>query len=99
MNNCMAVVEQRNGALRRVSFEVVTAARRAADASQGEVHALLIGGGLVEDGDLLLPPVREAFRGLMLAAGHRPPVRIEAAALGPGAGAAGAALLAGDLVR
>jgi electron transfer flavoprotein alpha subunit len=44
MSNCLAVVEQRNGTLRRVSFEVVTAARRAADASGGEVHALLIGG-------------------------------------------------------
>ena len=42
--NSLAVVEQRNGTLRRVSLEVVTAARRAADASNGEVHALLIGG-------------------------------------------------------
>jgi glucokinase len=60
---------------------------------------VLIGGGLIEAGDLLLAPVREAFRGLVLAAGHRPPVRIEPAQLGPEAGAVGAALLAGDLVE
>jgi glucokinase len=59
---------------------------------------VLIGGGLVDAGELLLAPVREAFRGLVLAADHRPPVRIEPAQLGPEAGAVGAALLAGDLV-
>jgi glucokinase len=59
---------------------------------------ILVGGGLVEAGDLLLAPVREAFHGLVLAADHRPPVRIEPALLGPEAGAVGAALLAGDLV-
>jgi glucokinase len=59
---------------------------------------VLIGGGLVDAGDLLLVPVREAFRGLVLAADHRPPVRIEAALLGSEAGAVGAALLAGDLL-
>jgi electron transfer flavoprotein alpha subunit len=43
--NTLAVVELRRGALRKVSFEVVTAARAAADASGGgEVHALAIGG-------------------------------------------------------
>ncbi|CAN5765511.1 electron transfer flavoprotein subunit alpha/FixB family protein [soil metagenome] len=41
--NVLAVVEQRDGALRRVSEEVVTAAKRVADAVDGEVHALLIG--------------------------------------------------------
>jgi glucokinase len=64
-----------------------------------DCELVLIGGGLVEAGDLLLAPVREAYRGLVLAADHRPPVRIEAAALGAGAGSVGAALLAGDLVR
>lgn len=44
MSHVLAVAEQRNGTLRRVSFEIVTAARRAADATGGEVHALLIGG-------------------------------------------------------
>jgi glucokinase len=59
---------------------------------------IVIGGGLVACGDLLLGPVREALRGQVVAAEHRPPVRIEPALLGPEAGAVGAALLAGDLV-
>ena len=43
--NTLAVLELRGGALRKVSYEVVTAARQAADASGGgEVHALAIGG-------------------------------------------------------
>ncbi len=42
MPNILAVVEQRDGVLRRVSFEAVTAARRIADVVGGEVHALLI---------------------------------------------------------
>jgi electron transfer flavoprotein alpha subunit len=40
--NVLAVVEQRDGALRRISEEVVTAARTIADAAGGTVHALLI---------------------------------------------------------
>ena len=43
MANVLAVVEQRDGALRKVSFEVVTAARTIAEAVGGEAHALLIG--------------------------------------------------------
>jgi electron transfer flavoprotein alpha subunit len=43
MANVLAVVEARGGELRRVAFEVVTAARSVADAIGGEVHALLIG--------------------------------------------------------
>lgn len=43
MANVLAVVEQRDGALRRISEEVVTAARAIAEALGGEVHALLIG--------------------------------------------------------
>lgn len=40
----LALAESRGGALRRVAFEAVTAARRAADATGGgEVHALLFG--------------------------------------------------------
>jgi glucokinase len=60
---------------------------------------LVVGGGLVDAGDLLLTPVREALRGLVLAADHRPPVRLEPAQLGSEAGAVGAALLAGDLLE
>jgi glucokinase len=59
---------------------------------------VLVGGGLVDAGELLLAPVRRAYRGLVVAADHRTPVRIEAARLGPDAGAVGAALLAGDLM-
>lgn len=44
MSHCLAIAELRDGGLRRVSLEAVTAARRAADATSGEVHALLIGG-------------------------------------------------------
>ncbi|HEV8599222.1 MAG TPA: electron transfer flavoprotein subunit alpha/FixB family protein [Gemmatimonadales bacterium] len=41
----LAFAETRAGALRKVAYETVTAARHAADASgTGEVHALLIGG-------------------------------------------------------
>jgi electron transfer flavoprotein alpha subunit len=43
MVNILAVVEQRDGTLRRISEEVVTAAKQVADALGGQVHALLIG--------------------------------------------------------
>lgn len=43
MSKILAVVEQRDGALRRVSNEVVGAARTIADAVGAEVHAVLIG--------------------------------------------------------
>lgn len=54
----------------------------------------VLGGGLVEAGEILLAPVRDAFAGLVLAGAHRPAVPIVAAALGEHAGAIGAALLA-----
>ncbi len=44
MPSILAVAESRNGELRKVAFETVTAARQAADAMGGaEVHALLFG--------------------------------------------------------
>src|SRR5262245_55182388 len=44
MANFFAFAESRGGSVRKVAFEAVTAARRAADASGGgEVHALLMG--------------------------------------------------------
>jgi electron transfer flavoprotein alpha subunit len=44
MATMLAVAETRNGELRKVAFEAVTAARNAADSSGGgEVHALLLG--------------------------------------------------------
>src|SRR5690554_8062152 len=43
MAKILAVVEQRDGALRKVSNEVVGAARTIADAVGAEVHAVLLG--------------------------------------------------------
>jgi electron transfer flavoprotein alpha subunit len=43
VKNVLAIAEQRDGALRRVSQEVVSAARDLADALGGEVHALVMG--------------------------------------------------------
>ena len=57
---------------------------------------VVIGGGLVAEGELLLEPTRRAFRGHVLASDHRPEVAIRAAALGEQAGAFGAALIAAD---
>lgn len=59
-----------------------------------DVQTCVIGGGLVEAGDTLLAPVREAVGGSLVGAGHRPPVDIVAAGLGEHAGAVGAAHLA-----
>ena len=51
MANVLAVLEQRGGGLKRVSFEVLTAARRIADGMGGQVHALVIGApGVAVDG-------------------------------------------------
>ncbi|MEJ7582766.1 MAG: ROK family protein [Acidimicrobiales bacterium] len=57
-------------------------------------EVIVIGGGLVEAGDLVLDPTRRAYAELVLAAEHRPPVDIVSAQLGEHAGAIGAALLA-----
>lgn len=61
-------------------------------------EVVVIGGGLVAAGEALLEPTRSAYSGLVLGDSHRPVVRIVAAALGPEAGAIGAALLAADLL-
>jgi|SRR5690606_440567 len=50
MPKILAVAEQRDGALRNVSREVVAAARKVADALGGEVHALVLGPAGVGDG-------------------------------------------------
>jgi glucokinase len=54
---------------------------------------VVIGGGLVEAGDLLLDPVRAALPAAMMAPEERADVRVVAAELGEHAGAIGAALL------
>ncbi|HEU5260819.1 MAG TPA: electron transfer flavoprotein subunit alpha/FixB family protein [Gemmatimonadales bacterium] len=53
MTNVLAVLEQRDGVLRKVSHEVVTGARRLADALGGTVEALALAGGAVKGADRL----------------------------------------------
>ena len=53
MSHVLAVLEQRDGALRKVSHEVVTGARRLADALSGEVHALALAADGVKGADQL----------------------------------------------
>jgi electron transfer flavoprotein alpha subunit len=51
VSNVLAILEQRDGTLRKVSNEVVTGARRLADALGGEVHALVCAAGPVSGVD------------------------------------------------
>jgi electron transfer flavoprotein alpha subunit len=51
VSHVLAVLEQRDGALRKVSHEVVTGARRLADALSGEVHAMVCAAGAVSGTD------------------------------------------------
>jgi electron transfer flavoprotein alpha subunit len=51
MSHVLAVLEQRDGTLRKVSYETLTGARRVADALGGEVHALVLGSGAVSGSD------------------------------------------------
>jgi len=51
VSHVLAVLEQRDGALRKVSHEVVTGARRLADALGGEVHAVVCAAGAVPGTD------------------------------------------------
>ena len=57
-------------------------------------EVIVIGGGLVEAADLLLPDVRTHFETLVMAGDRRPEVPILPAVLGERAGAIGAAVLA-----
>ncbi|HKI94999.1 MAG TPA: electron transfer flavoprotein subunit alpha/FixB family protein [Gemmatimonadales bacterium] len=51
MANVLAVLEQRDGSVRRVSHEALTAGRALADALGGELHAVLVGpSGISADG-------------------------------------------------
>lgn len=73
--------------------------RRLGEGIAGLVNVLdpdvvVVGGGVVEAGDLLLEPARRAFAGAVEAAEHRPAVPIVAASLGNDAGGVGAADLA-----
>jgi glucokinase len=55
---------------------------------------IVIGGGLVEAGEVLMAPIRAHFRENLEGGGHRPEVPILPAGLGERAGAIGGALLA-----
>lgn len=57
-------------------------------------EVVVLGGGLAADADLWIDAVRDEVAGRALGGGHRPPPRVEVAALGERAGAIGAALLA-----
>lgn len=57
---------------------------------------IVVGGGLVEAADLLLPVVRARFLDFVMAGGRRPHINIVPAALGERAGAIGAAVMAAD---
>jgi len=60
---------------------------------------IVVSGGLVELGDVLLGPLREAFGAHLEGWRYRPPIPIVAAALGERAGVVGAAALARDFTR
>jgi glucokinase len=57
---------------------------------------VVVGGGLVDAGEIVMAPIRVAFRDLVLAADFRPEVPILPAVLGGDAGAIGAALVGFD---
>lgn len=59
-------------------------------------ECFVIGGGLIEAGALVLPPVRQHLGDLIEARDHRPEVEVLPAQLGERAGAIGAALLPGS---
>jgi len=61
-------------------------------------EAFVIGGGLVEMGDLLLDPVRTSFAVLLQGRAWRPPIPVVPAALGSRAGAIGAGALGIELL-
>ena len=62
-------------------------------------EAFVIGGGLVEMGDLLLEPVRSSFAALLQGRAWRPAIPVVPAALGSRAGAIGAGRLGLELLH
>jgi len=59
-------------------------------------EVVVVGGGLVEAGEVLFAPLRHAYRDLVMASDVRPGVPIVPAALGERANAVGAGLLAAE---
>ena len=84
--------EQAGAVLRRFAWWLALGLANLTNALDPDT--IVLGGGLVEAGDILLDPTREAFASLVEAHEHRPPVAIVAAHLGERAGAIGAANLA-----
>ncbi|MGH2710735.1 MAG: ROK family glucokinase [Actinomycetota bacterium] len=85
----------------RAVFEEV--GKRLGEGIAGLVNILdpelvVVGGGVAEEGDLLLEPARKAFREAVEAVERRPEVPIVTAKLGNEAGAIGAAALALEVV-
>ncbi|HTN81877.1 MAG TPA: ROK family protein [Acidimicrobiales bacterium] len=62
-------------------------------------EVIVLGGGLVEESDLLLGPIIRMYGDLLYAAGHRPRPKLVPAVLGEHAGAMGAALIASSALR
>ncbi len=62
-------------------------------------EVFVLGGGLIDLGEVLRANVERHLAGMILGADHRPVVPVVAAQLGSHAGAIGAAALAADLVR
>lgn len=93
----VATLARRGDAAASRIFEDV--GRRLGEGIAGLVNILdpevvVVGGGVIGAGELLLAPARTSFAATVEAHGSRPEVPIVAAALGPDAGAIGAALLA-----
>jgi glucokinase len=59
-------------------------------------EVVVVGGGLVDAGEVVMNPIRDAYLDLVLAGEYRPEVRIVPAELGGDAGAIGAALIGFD---
>lgn len=60
-------------------------------------QVIVVGGGLVQAGEVLMGPTRQSFEQLLEASTVRPRIDVVAATMGPQAGAVGAALLAAGL--
>ena len=65
-------------------------------AAMSDPEVIIVGGGLVRDWDLFGPRVARLLGTVLVAAEHRPPIRVEPAQAGEAAGALGAAFLAGE---
>jgi glucokinase len=62
-------------------------------------EAVVIGGGVVQEADLFIEPVRRHFSRQVLGGDHRPHLQIVPAVLGERAGALGAAIIARDATK